>query len=133
MTRVHLWCTLPTKDYLKEAVLSSLSDTVGTYTESIEEEDEEDFNELLKGIVMRAFEHSVKYGLAVNGKELIAPACGNLIDFFEDVALSIVYARGGKHAVTELMSLPVEINSIRNNPVTKNISIEEVFFPEGPP
>ncbi len=132
MTGVHLWYTLPTKDYLKGAVVSSLSDTVETYTESVEEGDEEDFNELLKGIISRAFEYGVKYGLAVNGRELIAPACGNLIDFFEDVALSIVYAGGGKDSIIELMSLPVEVNPLRNNPVTRNMSIEEVFFPEGP-
>jgi len=82
MTRVHLWYTLPTRDYLKGAVVSSLSDTVETYTGSAEEDDEEDFNELLKGIISRAFEYGVKYGLAVNGRELIAPAWGNLIDFF---------------------------------------------------
>ena len=73
MTKINLWYTLPTKDYLKEAVVSSLSDIMETYAESIEEDDEEDFNELFKGIISRAFEYGVKYGLTVNGRELIAP------------------------------------------------------------
>jgi len=129
--KIRLWYILPTKEQLREAVLSSLSDAVETYTESVGEGDEEDFNELLKSILSRAFEHDVKYGLEVNGKELIAPACGNLIEFFEDVALSIVYAVEGKDAIVKLMSLPVELNPLRNNPVTKNMSIEETLFPEG--
>lgn len=131
MVGVHLWYILPTKEQLKEAVLSSLSDAVETYIESVREGDEEDFNELLKSILSRAFEYDVKYGLEVDGKELIAPACGNLIEFFEDVALSIVYAVGGKDAIAKLMSLPVEVNPLRNNPVTKNMSIEDILFPGG--
>ena len=40
---VKLWYTLPDTSYLREAILSLLSDAVGTYSESVKEGDEEDF------------------------------------------------------------------------------------------
>ena len=99
---------------MKEAVLSSISDAFETYNESLEEGDEEDFNELLKGIIGRAFEYGARYGLTIDGQELIAPAIGNLIDFFEDIALSMLYARKGKRGVLELSNFPLEINPLRD-------------------
>ncbi|USS40966.1 hypothetical protein NF865_01735 [Thermococcus aggregans] len=126
MTRVHLWYTLPTKDYLKDAVLSSLSDTMETYTESVEEGDEEDFNELLKGIISRAFEYNmIRYGLKIGDIELIAPAIGNLIDFLEDVALSILYARKGREGILDLSNLPLEVNPLRGMNLERSLFYTE--------
>ncbi|MBO8174869.1 MAG: hypothetical protein H0Z18_06380 [Thermococcus sp.] len=120
--KIRLWYTLPTAGYLREAVLSSLSDTMETYSESVEEGDEENFNELLKDIISRAFEYDmVRYGLKIGDIELIAPAIGNLIDFFEDVAWSILYARKGRKGILDLSNLPLEVNPLRGMDLERSL------------
>jgi len=60
--------------------------------------------------------------LIIKGQELIAPAVGNLIDFFEDIALSILYARKGKRGLLELSNFPLEINPLRD------VNLDRVLF-----